>query len=120
MYYTSLSKIIDDVFAFPYGIPQKLGDPSFVYDSIKTEKDGSSTINVVVPGFSKEDLELSAKDNTLSLKDKKESGKKLTRYWKLGDNIDVENIIAECKNGILTIKLPLKQKEENLHTIIIK
>lgn len=120
MYYTSLSKIIDEVFAYPYGMPQKLSDPSFVYDSIKTEKDGSSTISVVVPGFSKEDLELSSKDGTLSLKDKKESGKKLTRYWKLGESTDVSNISAECKNGILTIHIPVKEKQENLHTINIK
>jgi HSP20 family molecular chaperone IbpA len=109
--------MLDEVFAFPY--QAKVLEDSFVYDSVKAEKDGSSIISVVVPGYSKEDLVLSARANTLCLKSKSDSGKKLTRYWKLGDSVDLNNISAECKNGILNIKVPLKQKEDNLFTINI-
>jgi HSP20 family molecular chaperone IbpA len=119
MYYTSLSKIIDDVFAFPYGMPQKLGDPSFVYDSIKTEKDGSSTISVVIPGFSKENLKLEACDGTLKLWSDLEE-RPLKRYWKISDSVDTKKIKAECKNGILTICLPLREKNIKTTTITIE
>ena len=119
MYYTSLSKIIDDVFAYPYGMPQKLGDSSFVYDSIKTEKDGSSTISVVVPGYSKEDLKLEVSDGTLKLSSEVE-GKSLKRLWKISDSVDTRKIKADCKNGILTISLPLKEKNSKITTITIE
>ncbi len=119
MYYTSLSKIIDDVFSYPYGMPQKLGDPSFVYDSIKTDKDGGSTISVVVPGYSKEDLKLEVSDSTLKLSSEVE-GKTLKRLWKISDSVDAKKIKADCKNGILTISLPLKDKNSITRTITIE
>ena len=97
MYYTSLSKIIDDVFAYPYGMPQKLGDPSFVYDSIKTDKDGSSTISVVVPGYSKEELKLEVSDGTLKLWCDLEN-KAIKRYWKISDSVDTKKIKADRKS----------------------
>jgi HSP20 family molecular chaperone IbpA len=111
--------MIDEVFNFPHGMPQKLGDPSFVYDSITTEKDGSSTITVVVPGFSREDLKIEASDGTLKLWCDLED-KPIKRYWKISDNVDVKKIKAQCKNGLLTISLPLKDKSNKTTTIIIE
>lgn len=119
MYYTSLSKIIDDVFTFPYGIPQKLGDPSFVYDLIKKEKDGSTKIEVVIPGYAKEDLKLNVVDNTLTLSCDVE-GKNFSRKWRLSETIDVKKIKAECKNGILIIFLSEKQRDSKTTNINIE
>jgi HSP20 family molecular chaperone IbpA len=46
--------MLDEVFTFPYET-HNIND-SFIYDLVSTEKDGSTKINVVVPGYSKEDL----------------------------------------------------------------
>ena len=118
MYYTSLSKLLDDVFTFPYGAAQILSD-AFVYDSVKTEKDGSTKISVVVPGYSKEDLKLEVSDGTLKLSSETE-GKSLKRLWKISDSVDTKKIKADCKNGILTISLPLKEKNSKITTITIE
>lgn len=118
MYYTSLSKMLDDVFTFPYGATQVLSD-AFVYDSVKTEKDGSTKISVVVPGYSKEDLKLEAVDGTLKLWSDLQ-GKSFKRIWKISDSIDTKKIKADCKNGILTISLCLKEKNTKSSTITIE
>lgn len=118
MYYTSLSKMLDDVFTFPYGAAQVLSD-AFVYDSVKTEKDGSTKISVVVPGYSKEDLKLEAADGTLKLWSELE-GKSFKRIWKVSDNVDTKKIKADCKNGILTISLFMKEKNSKVSSITIE
>ena len=117
MYYTtSLSKILDNVFTFPY-YTQPLDD-SFIYDSVKTEKDGSTKIDVVVPGYSKEDLKLEMTDNILKLSSDLEN-KKFIRQWKLSDSIDPKKIKADCKNGILTISFSPRDKKDKTLTISI-
>lgn len=117
MYYTAtLSKMLDNVFTFPYHT-QPL-DNSFIYDSVKTEKDGSTKIDVVVPGYSKEDLKLEMTDNILKLSSDLEN-KKFIRQWKLSDSVDPKKIKADCKNGILSISLSPRDKKDKTTTITI-
>ena len=116
LYTTNLSRMIDEVFNIPYYT--KVLDDSFVYDLIKKEKDGSTKIEVVIPGYGKEDLKLKIVDNTLTLSSDVE-GKKFSRKWKLSDSIDTKKIKSECKNGILTISLSEKQKNNKTTDITI-
>ena len=116
MYHNSLTKMLDQVFTFPHELTV-LND-SFVYDSISTEKDGSSKISVVVPGFSKDDLELEIIDNLLTLSSKNNE-KQLKRTWKLSSSVDTKKVSADCKNGILSIMLPLKSKSDKVYKIQI-
>ena len=116
MYY-NLDKMIDDVFAVPHirwSTPEK--NP---VDEFSTEKDGSTKITVYVPGFAKEDFNLQVSDSNLKLTTKDEN-KKLSRSWKLSDSADTKNISAECKNGILTVNIPVKAKVDKSRTIEIK
>ena len=92
---------------------------SFAYDESKTDKDGSTKITVVVPGLAKEDLSLSISDGRLTLSSKQKE-RPLTRFWNLSDSVDTKNITADCKNGILTISVPLKPKTDKSRTIEIK
>lgn len=114
LYSTSLSKMVDDIFSFQH---MNL-DASYAYDSIKSDKEGTK-ITVVVPGFSKEDLELNVSDNYLTLSSKLED-KKFNRSWKLSDAADAKAVSAECKNGLLTISVPLKAKSDKVKKIDIK
>lgn len=122
MYYNSryssaISKLVDDVFAYP-GYAVTL-ETALSYDSVKANKDGSSTITAIVAGFAKEDLELTVSDGKLLLLSKLQD-KKLNKSWNLADTADVKNITAECKNGILNITIPAKQKQDKSRTIEIK
>lgn len=106
-YTTSLSKFLDDTFI--YTNKDILGH-GYVYDNIKTEQ-GNTKIEVVVPGYTKEELKLEVFDDILKLScDTK--GKKFVRKWKIDSSIDTSTISAESRNGILTINL-YKNKENN-------
>lgn len=123
MYYSSrygsaISKLVDDVFAYPFLGYSMTIQTDNVYDSFVTNKDGSTVISVVVPGFAKEDLELTVNNGQLTLKSKLKD-KKLSR-WDLSETADVQNISAECKNGILNITVPILSKKEKPRTVEIK
>lgn len=117
MLYTTkiLTKMLNDSFVFPYN--SDMFTNSYVYDEMSVDKDGNCKITVLVPGFSKDNLELSISDETLSLKDNED--KKVKKFWKLSEYVDIKNIKAECKNGILTINIPPKEKINTKHTITI-
>lgn len=85
------------------------------------EEENSYTIQVMVPGFSKEELKVTIKDNILTVageRSKDDSyednssffSEKCERKIALNDDIDYQNVKVDLKNGILSIYLP---KEEN-------
>jgi HSP20 family protein len=97
------------------------------------EKDNKYFIEMEVPGFNKEDIDISLKEGYLTVKaekkmsneekdeDKKYLRKernyiKTERSFNLG-NIDEENIDASFENGVLKIEIP--KVEENKKTIEI-
>jgi HSP20 family molecular chaperone IbpA len=113
-YSTSLSKFIDDAFIYSY---KDVIGHGYVYDSVKSDE-ASTKIEVVVPGYSKEELKLEVFDDILKLScDIKD--KKFSRKWKLDSSVDVESIKAENKNGILSISL-MKKKENKTKYITIE
>lgn len=85
------------------------------------EEEDSYTVQVMVPGFSKEELKVSIKDNILTVsgeRGKDESyednseffSEKCERKIALNDDIDYQNVKVDLKNGILNVRLP---KEES-------
>lgn len=97
------------------------------------EEDNKYFIEMEVPGFKKEDIDISLKEGTLTVKaekkmsnEEKDENKKFLRkersYMKtersfnLG-NVDEENIDASFENGVLVIVIP--KAEENKRTIEI-
>lgn len=87
-----------------------------------SETDTSYHVEVAIPGFKKEDLNINVDNNFLTIssekKDEKEEkkGKKVTRRefsytsfqrsFQLPDNVNKANISAEYKDGILKLDLP--------------
>ncbi len=82
-------------------------------------------IDVEVPGANKEDVQLNFINNGIEIKvdkkqeEKKGEGKEQTyikqqnkfyRFFTLPDYVDYENIDADYKNGIVSIKVPKKKK----------
>ncbi len=102
------------------------------YNVIKTDDEDTFLIEVAVAGFAKEDLEITVKDSTLTvkgeIKDSADDAKfvhkgiatrKFTREFALGEYIEVTG--AEVLNGMLTIKLErIVPEEEKPKTIKIK
>ncbi len=97
------------------------------------EKDNKYYIEMEVPGFNKEDIDISLKDGNLTVKaekkmsnEEKDDDKKYLRKersymrtersFNLG-NVDEENIDASFENGVLNIVIP--KAEENKRTIEI-
>ena len=97
------------------------------------EKDNKYYIEMEVPGFNKEDIDISLKEGYLTVRaekkmsnEEKDEDKKYLRKernyirtersFNLG-NIDEENIDASFENGVLKIEIP--KVEENKRTIEI-
>ena len=91
----------------------------------ETEKEFK--IEVLLPGFSKEDLNLNVHKNLLTIKVEKEKAEDKEEYkyahrefgaenfekqYKLPKSVDVDGISAKFENGILNVSLP--KKEETL------
>ncbi len=100
------------------------------------EKDGSYHIEMDVPGFSKDEIKIEAKNDYLTVtaeknseindedKDKKYLHRERTygkyqRSFYLGD-LDSENIDAEFNNGVLKIVVPKKDENDDKKYIEIK
>ena len=76
------------------------------YDYQKT--DGGYEFVCEVPGYTKENIELSVKEDILAIEGKKD--KKTFKFEvALSKNVDLTKITATCKDGILTIKLPVAE-----------
>ena len=100
------------------------------------EKDGNYHIDMDVPGFSKKDITVEAKDGYLTITASKDNENeesdenknyirreriygKYERSFYLGD-LDQDKIDAEFKDGCLKITVPKKAEVENKKVIEIK
>ena len=100
-----------------------------------SKDDNGYTLEISVPGFSKEELELHLDDNNLKVVGKFESDKESKEQFihrsfskqpfsisfKLSDTIDAESISAKVENGLLKIHLGLKaEAKKEVINIAIK
>lgn len=89
------------------------------------EKDGNLVVEAELPGISKEDLEVSYTENTVTIqgqtkqeaKEKKEGYYRIERqygsYYRsipLPQTVDFSQAKAELKDGVLTVTLPKTEK----------
>lgn len=86
------------------------------------EADQQFIIEMAVPGMVKNDLSIKVDQNVLSIQSNKEVDKRqythleysydtFERKFQLPDEVNSENITAECKNGILMVYVPKKEEE---------
>jgi HSP20 family protein len=98
-------------------------------DIFETEND--LTVIVDLPGVQKKDVNIKVEQDTLTIKGKVHYSppKELVReefqlldffrQFQLSDEVDIDKITAESKNGVLTIKLPKAEKAKP-HQVKIK
>jgi HSP20 family protein len=92
-----------------------------------SENENEYNLEVVVPGFKKEDIKVKIEDNLLTISaeskaeakegDKKEFTRReyaysaFTRTFHLPENVKDDNLEAHYENGILAIKIPKSQNQ---------
>lgn len=123
----SFNNFMDDFFATT---PSILRDDfiapdfrSFTPVNIR-ETENDYVVDVVAPGFQKEDFKINLDNNTLTVSAEKEvksenqnekfirkeyKQQSFKRSFTIDENIDVENISAKYVNGVLTLNLAKKQ-----------
>jgi len=122
-----LSDIFDDI--FEKNLSSRFWDPGITPAANITETEKEFRIELVTPGFSKEDFKITLDKNVLTISSEKETELKdenymryefrfgkFSRSFSLPDSIDTEGINAVSENGILRISLP-KKKEEILANV---
>lgn len=92
-----------------------------------SEDESNYCVDLVAPGFKKEDFKVSINDDILTInaeskEEKKEEGKEysrreytsssFTRSFKLPENTNDEQISANYKDGILKVNIPKSEKEK--------
>ena len=113
---------------------QRKCEDRYVPTNILRDEDGFE-IRLAIPGLDRELMEIMIEKNILSVSAKKGSSSderkfnlkqfdysNFTKRFELSEGIDKENIEADYKQGILSIKLPLNKKEETTiqHKVEIK
>ena len=90
------------------------------------EKADHYVIQAEMPGMEPDDIEIEVQGNTLVIRgERREERKEDSRYhlvesrygtfqrsFPLPDNVDVEGITADAKNGVLFIRVPKDQSRE--------
>ena len=124
----SFNNFMDDFFAT---VPSILRD-DFVAPSLSSftpvnirETEIDYVLDVVAPGFQKEDFKINLDNNTLTISAEKKEEKEnqnekfvrkefkqqsFKRSFTIDENIDAENISAKYVNGVLTLNLAKKQE----------
>jgi HSP20 family protein len=124
----SFNNFMDDFFAT---VPSILRDDfitpnfrSFTPINVK-ETENEYVLEVVAPGFQKEDFKINLDNNTLTVsaetktetEDKNEKfirkefkQQSFNRSFTIDENVDAENIVAKYVNGVLMLNLAKKQK----------
>ena len=100
------------------------------------ENETQYLFDIDIPGANKEEIKVNFEKGVLhvvvekaTVSEEKEEGDKLiysersfsskSRSFKVGENIDEENITAEFKDGVLSLVLPKKEKETSVKSIEI-
>ena len=90
--------------------------PTKAVQVLKDEK--SYKLEFELPGFSKNDINISVDKNILKI-DAKNSKRAYLKNLALTDNCDSDAITADLENGILYVEIPFKTKNETEKVIKI-
>lgn len=119
---TIVNSVFDDFFR---GFPARTTTPGYLPPVNVRETDDNFELELIVPGFTKEDFEIKVDDGILSITVQKEKeqaetkdgytrreyrARNFTRRFTLPEAADDTAINAAYHNGILTLTLPKKEE----------
>lgn len=127
--YSKSSKSFSDdfnVFKFDESLFKNTLIPTYPDTDIK-RVDNAFVVQIDVPGYNKDDIDISYENNVLSVSGtvneenetkedakyfvKERRMKSFEKKWILKDTTS-KGITAKCENGVLTIKVPLRESED--------
>ena len=85
------------------------------------ETDDSYTLDVVMPGMTKKDIDLTFKEGVLTIKCKKDVSDSDTQFYGVKTDqsfsnfpraVNADKVSAEMENGVLSIKMPKKESDK--------
>lgn len=104
------------LFDFPYNVSNVFFDNNSFFDNklayLKQKDDNNYQLEIEVPGYSKENIDLSVKEGKLYVNANREGKSTKTFVYKLSNKINTKNLSASCKDGVLIVNLPLKEPEQ--------
>jgi HSP20 family protein len=94
----------------------------FYYDEFKqaveiTEKDNEVVVEVEVPGFKKDQIDISIRGSVIYIHAKKK-GKEFTKFKKLPAKVEVSRSSATLEDGVLIVTLPKEESAKNQKIVI--
>lgn len=106
----ALDKFLNNVFDI-YATPGFSSDFTYTKDEYYVTSDEKQwTIEIPLPGISKENLKIDIEDNMLTVQAlptvKSKAVKAVKKSWYVDESLDVSSIVAKLENGLLTISLP--------------
>ena len=89
---------------------------AFDFDTTVEKKDSTIEINIPVPGFKKEEIEISVEEGIMTVKGTTKTPssfkKSFAKSYELPPNVDQERISARQEDGVLTISLNKVDKKK--------
>lgn len=86
--------------------------------------DSEWTIEMELPGFTEQEVDVSLENNVLTISAEHAKEKNRTKFyssfkrsWRLADDINVDEVKASLKHGVLTVSLPKKELESTKRVI---
>ena len=107
-----------DNYHFENGTPYKT-QPNNKYRWDET--DDAYTLDIVMTGMTKKDIDLTFKEGTLTVKCKKDVSESDTRFYGVKTDqsfsnfpraVNADKVSAEMENGVLSIKMPKKESDK--------
>lgn len=106
-----LEMLFDDFFPF--------SNNSLIVER-SAHKLNDETLELLVPGFKKDDLDIFVENKILNVVSKAPKfGRTIMQRWKL-NNVDIDKIDANLEDGILRLKIPKKEQAQEKIKINIK
>lgn len=80
----------------------------------EVSEDGKTiTLRYDVPGFSKDDLQITLENGMLNIKGKK-GKRKINSSWKVKESIEADDVVAKVENGELILTITRKTKSSTI------
>lgn len=120
----ALDRFLNNVFDV-YSLPAFSSDFTYTKDEYYVTADEKQwTIEIPMPGISKDNLKVDIEDNMLTIQAttaiKSKAVKNIKKSWYVDDNVDVNNISAKLENGLLLVILPkVKPSRKSVSVTII-
>lgn len=119
----ALDRFLNNVFDV-YALPTFSSDFTYTKDEYYVNADDKQwTIEMPMPGISKDNLKVDIEDNILTIQAtsniKSKAVRNIKKSWYIDENIDVNSISAKLENGLLLVTLPKVKPSKKIVNVTV-